>query len=343
MWPATLLDGESPVQRRVHVAAEADALRIQPDDGPALVWPIDLVRVLTTPDAACLRLSAGGDARLDVDDAAAAAALRAHLAASPLRAAAGSRARRGVLLVVLLVAGGIAAAALGWPHLADGAARLTPLAWEDTLGRAVDERLFATLPRCTRRDGAAALDQLVRRMAPHAGAPMPMSVVVLDSPQVNAVAMPGGRIVVFRGLLREALSAEEVAGVIAHEMGHAAARHGMRGLYRALGLSLLATAVTGGGTLADAGVWFATMAHSRGFERDADARAVAILAAAGIGTQGLIDFFARMEARQGRGGGVLAYAATHPPNAERRAAIPPTRQPPPLSFGEFQALRAICG
>jgi Zn-dependent protease with chaperone function len=342
MWRATLLDGASPVPRGATVAAETAALRITPDDATPLTWPIELVRVLNEPGAAVLRLSAGGDARLDVSDPAAITALAAHLDASPHRAAAGSRARRRVVGIVLALGAAIGGFVLGWPYAADALARATPLSWEATLGEAVDAKLFGQARRCDRPEGQAALDRLVARLAPHAGAPMPLSVVVLDQPQVNAAAMPGGRIVLFRGLLREAATADEVAGVIAHEMGHAAARHGMRGLYRGIGLSLLASAVTGGSTLADAGVYFATMAHSRDFERDADARAAAMLAGAGIGTQGLVDFFARMEKRDETHAGLLSYAASHPPSAERRAALPATTGTPALDFGSWQALRAIC-
>jgi predicted Zn-dependent protease len=344
MWPARLLDGTSPVPREATVAADATLLRITPADSAApLTWPIELVRVLSEPGATALRLSVGGDARIEVSDPAAIAALRAQLDASPRRAAAGTRARRRVMATVLVLAAAIGGFALGWPYAADALARATPLSWEAALGEAVDAKLFGEVPVCNRAEGRAALDRMVTRLAPHAGAPMPLSVVVLDQPQVNAAAMPGGRIVLFRGLLREAATADEVAGVIAHEMGHAAARHGMRGLIRGIGLSLLASAVTGGSTLADAGVFFATMAHSRDFERDADARAAAILGAAGIGTQGLIDFFARMERRDDRQAGVLGYAASHPPSAERRAALARTTGAPALDFGSWQALRAICG
>jgi Zn-dependent protease with chaperone function len=341
--PATWFDGASPVAQPAELETDDGWVVIHPSEAAPVRWPIEEVQVLSEPDAPVLRLSVQTDARLDVSDAAAIAALGAHLRGSQRRTAArGRRHRRTTLVVgasVLLVVG----VGLGWPHLADLLARATPLSAEAALGEAVDRKLFGEVRRCEAPAGSQALAALVAKLAPHAAAAMPLSVVVLDNPLVNAAAMPGGRIVIFRGLLREAASAEEVAGVIAHEMGHAAARHGMRGLYRGLGLSLLASLASGGSTIADAAVFFATMAHSRAFERDADARAEQILRAAGIGTQGLIDFFARMEKRDGDAASLLAYAASHPPSADRRAAITPTQAVQPLDYGQWQALRAICG
>lgn len=340
--PATWFDGASPIARPAQVEADATSLVIRPDQAAQVHWPIEQVRVLSEPDAPVLRLAAGDDSRLDISDPAAMATLGAHLGANPRRTTARRHRHRRLVIVVgalVLLAAGVG---LGWPHVADLLARATPLSVEAALGNAVDRKLFGEVRRCDAPAGSDALAALVERLAGHATAPMPLSVTVLDSPQVNAAAMPGGRIVIFRGLLREAQSADEVAGVIAHEMGHAAARHGMRGLYRGLGLSLLASLASGGSSIADAAVFFATMAHSRAFEREADARAEEILRAAGIGTQGLIDFFARMEKRDGAEGGLLAYAASHPPNAERRAQLTPTQGRPPLDYGQWQALRAIC-
>ena len=342
-WPASWLDGTSPVAHAATVEAEPTRLRIAPEGLENVLWPIEEVRVVSEPGAAELRLAAGDDSRLVVAEAKAAAALLACLRDSRRRHRFTARRRRRRIALAATVVLAITGIALGWPWVADLLVRATPLSAEIALGEAVESKLFAEARRCDRPGGAEALQNLVARLAPHAGAAMPLSVTVLDDPQVNAAAMPGGRIVIFRGLLRAAVSPEEVAGVVAHEMGHAAARHGMRGLYRGLGLSLLAGLLSGGGTLADAAVWFATMAHSRDFEREADRRAVAMLGAAGIGTEGLIDFFARMEARRGDPSGLLAYAASHPPSAERRAGIPATTAPPPLDHGQWQALRAICG
>jgi predicted Zn-dependent protease len=321
---------------------EGGALRIATATG-TIHWPIASLRVISRPGVLPLRLAPDeGDARLDVADRAAADVIAALLSGSTARRRTRSRAVRRlaaiVVGIVLLVAGAVA----GWPFVADAIARVLPVSVEQNLGQAVDEKLFGETRRCDAEAGVAALDTLRRKLEPHAGAAMPLSVTVLDSPAVNAAAMPGGRIVIFKGLLREALSAEEVAGVLAHEMGHAAARHSLRGLMRGLGLSAIGALLGGPGGLGEYAAILATLSHTRAFEREADARAAAILAGAGIGTQGLIDFFARMEARQGDRSGVLSYVASHPPSGERRAALTPTQATAPLTLGEWQALREIC-
>jgi Zn-dependent protease with chaperone function len=308
-----------------------------------LHWQVADLRVVSEPDRLPLRLAPeSGDARLEIAEPEAAAQVAALLAGSAARGQARRRSTgraAGLALgIVLLLAGAVA----GWPFLADALARALPLSFEAQLGTAVEQKLFSEARRCDRPDGLAALERLTAKLLPHAGAPMPLTVTVLDLPAVNAAAMPGGRIVLFRGLLREAVTAEEVAGVLAHEMAHAAQRHALRGVVRGLGLSVLGALVGGPGGLAEYAATFAVLSHSRAFEREADARAATMLRAAGIGTVGLADFFARMEARHGATPGLLDYVATHPPSAERRDALPKVQAAQPLSLGEWQALRAIC-
>ena len=66
---------------------------------------------------------------------------------------------------------------------------------------------------------------MVARLDADARLPYPLRVSVLDHGMANALAVPGGRILIFRGLLEAADNPEEVAGVLAHEIGHVAARH----------------------------------------------------------------------------------------------------------------------
>ena len=94
-------------------------------------------------------------------------------------------------------------------------ARLVPTAVERRLG----DVMFGDFGRngCADPAGSAALDQLVRRI--DAADPM-IDVHVVRLSMVNAVTLPGGRIVIFNGLLKAAQSPDEVAGVIGHELGH---------------------------------------------------------------------------------------------------------------------------
>lgn len=142
-----------------------------------------------------------------------------------------------------------------------------------------------------------------------------------DSPEVNAFAMPGGHVVVYTGLLRAAESAEEVAGVLAHEVQHVELRHSLRNLIHGLGWqAVLAVAL---GDLS-AGVWgdlaarLSGMGYSRDLERQADLEGLGALRRAGIAPGGLVGFFAKLAGPDSAG---LALFASHPPSAERMQAL----------------------
>src|SRR5256886_15163623 len=95
------------------------------------------------------------------------------------------------------------------------------------------------------KQGRAALDGLAGGLEAAAALAMPLKVAVLHKPEANAIALPGGHIYVFEGLISKAQSPGEVAGVIAHEIGHVAHRDGTRSVLQAAGLSFLFGMVLG--------------------------------------------------------------------------------------------------
>jgi predicted Zn-dependent protease len=201
---------------------------------------------------------------------------------------------------------------------------------------------------CETPAGRAALDKLVERLSSVAQGRQPFRVVVVDWSLVNAFAAPGDQIVLTRGLIAKAGSPDEVAGVLAHEMGHGLELHPETGIVRALGLSAAIELMSGGssGTLANIGVVLAQISYTRAAEREADAHALRLLKAASISQQGIIDFFTRVEKTER--GDALQYEIlrTHPQLGERRKlAETSARYPstPALSATEWQALKAICG
>lgn len=165
-----------------------------------------------------------------------------------------------------------------------------------------------------------ALALIVGRLAPQAKHPFEFRVQVVESEQVNAFCLPGGRIVVYTGLLRKAARAEQVAGVLAHEMAHATLRHGLQGMAKQVGVivgvQILTGDVTGlAGQIATSAL---SNSYSRDMEREADAEGARILAAAGIDPHGMAEFFALL----GDGpAAVPAWASTHPDHGERVEAI----------------------
>lgn len=151
---------------------------------------------------------------------------------------------------------------------------------------------------------------------------------VVDSPEINAFALPGGFIYVNRGLLEVADNESEVAGVIGHEIGHVVARHGaeqvQRATYANLGLGALQSILGGsrGGQVANVAAQMVAsgvfMRFGRDAEREADRLGAANVAAAGLDPGGMVTFFQKLSAmREGQSNVVDRFFASHPDPAER--------------------------
>ena len=152
---------------------------------------------------------------------------------------------------------------------------------------------------------------------------------VVDSEVPNAFAIPGGFIFVNRGILERAETASELAGVLAHEIGHVVERHGLEQMAKAQNTSTIVSLVyvllgrTPGGAeqvaLQVAGsAWMAK--HSREAEREADRVAVVYLARAGIAPRGMPDFFQKLlDEDRNSPNELLAWFSTHPLTEDRIA------------------------
>lgn len=145
--------------------------------------------------------------------------------------------------------------------------------------------------------------------------------LVADSPEVNAFAMPGGYVVVYTGLLKAADSAEEVAGVLAHEVQHVERRHALRNLIHDLGWRALLALMLGdasGSVWADAAGRLVGLGYSRDLEREADLGGLKALRQAAIPADGMLLFFEKLARRDGRG---IALLASHPATEVRLASL----------------------
>jgi len=152
---------------------------------------------------------------------------------------------------------------------------------------------------------------------------------VIDSEVANAFAIPGGFIFVNRGILERAGSASELAGVLAHEIGHVVERHGLEQMAKAQNTNvvvsliyvLLGRAPGGAEQVAlqvAGGAWMAK--HSREAEREADRVAVVYLARAGLDPRGMPQFFQRLlDEDRGNPSELLAWFSTHPVTKDRIA------------------------
>src|SRR5687768_9514316 len=190
----------------------------------------------------------------------------------------------------------------------------------------------------------------------HSDAKIPFTIKVIDSDEVNAFALPGGFFFVNKGLILAADNEAELAGVMAHEIAHVAARHAMenQGKMQAIQYGLLGTILFGGGiagAIAQNAGGFAQllsfMQFSRGAETEADVLGVQYLYASGYDPTSMSTMFEKLNSRNKKKPGTLAKIfATHPQNADRRDASLalvarfPEKEEYVISTSEFQRVKA---
>lgn len=288
-----------------------------------------------------------GEFSLSVGDAASQATLLAHLPGGARDTTGPSRATRTVsnaMILVLVFLPIVVIGLLVWQadRLIDWAVSNIPVETEIRLGR----EAFAQ-----QRQGLAIVEDhpalpMLRKIGADltTGSPYPYEFHVVRDESINAFAMPGGFVVVHTGLLASADSAEELAGVVAHEVQHVERRHGLRGLVHAAGWRVVLSLILGntGGSIA--GSWVQNLGDlrfSRSQETDADLEGVKALVRADIEPKGMVTFFSKLAKDSSR---VPALLSSHPSSAERLAAVqaafPKDRTYPPLPY-DYRQLRGL--
>ena len=190
----------------------------------------------------------------------------------------------------------------------------------------------------------------------HSDAKVPFTIKVIDSDEVNAFALPGGFFYVNKGLLLAADNEAELAGVMAHEIGHVAARHAMENQakgsileYMAMGASIFLGGIPGMifQNTAGLGLLGIFMKFSRSAEEEADLLGVQYMWAAGYDPTAMATMFEKLEAKNKKKPGFIAKAfSTHPAPPDRRtaalalAARFPEHDEYVISTSEFQRVKA---
>lgn len=224
--------------------------------------------------------------------------------------------------------------------------RRVPIAWETGMSDDGMEDLSAST--CHTPGSDAALAQLVSKLdqGTKSGNLPPVRVELIKLDYVNAVALPGGRVVVFDGLLKQIRSPDALAGVIGHEIGHVRERHVMQAMLREFGISMILSGFKSGMTNTLGRM--TALRYSREAETEADNWARARLAQADISPLPIADFFAGTAEQDTYAQyEMTAYLNSHPDPASRedtfRAAYRSNlKYLPSLSEGQFNAIRYAC-
>lgn len=336
-------DGHSARSQEVEVDLGGDALSFVLS-GTVHRWPLKGLRSEVMADRVRLALPGGGDGRLVI-------------ALSEWRAAGGAgrkvvqgQRRRESRLVLGLVAVGLSLAALVFvvmPAASGPLARRTPPDLERRIGDSFDAQLGLGLKTCSGAEGQAALARFGHRLQASAAIPFDIRVRAVRAPFANAMALPGGRILVTDQLIAMTRSPDELSAVIAHEVAHVERRHVMQAMWRSLGAGLVLDLVVGGGSGAgQQAIMLASSASSLRYDRqaedEADARGMELLQAEGLSTEGMAPFFLRVAANDGeKTKSPLRELASNHPDSLRRAEVSAARARPGAAAFDPQAWRDI--
>lgn len=215
-----------------------------------------------------------------------------------------------------------------------------PQSWERNLGDAMVGDLGNRL--CSTPEGDRAMAKLLEAVDPEQEK---VRAGVANIGMVNAVALPGGQVLLFDGLVQEAETPEELAGVLGHEVGHVRERHVMTALLRQFGLSILLSGANS--SVGDTVFGLASMGYSRDAEREADQYARDRMEESNISPLGAARFFERLGGdEEGEENAVIGWISSHPGPGERAEAYRDAAEgktfAPVLTEAEFAALKSMC-
>ncbi|MGB0909800.1 MAG: M48 family metallopeptidase [Nitrospirales bacterium] len=334
-WPGVYYDGVTATPHRVTIQVRPSSMQIIARSGSQLSWEYQDVRQTQgkySGEAVQFERGNGICETLAITDTKILNSL--HQIApdqvthfhNPIR-------RRQRLLMT--IGAGIASIPLIWavftwgiPWISGPITTLIPLAWEEELGEFMVTKLAPSDKQCTNPQIADSLETILATLSQSMNSnPYTFQIHVVDNPTVNALAAPGGHILVFRGLLKSTQTAEEMAGVLAHEMQHILHRHGMRLMVQQASMGLLVGALSGdvSGIMTfglQAAHVLQTLSYNRDKEKQADEQGLDLLLRAGISPQGMLDFFQTLFAKSREENGTIPksfskYFTTHPSTDER--------------------------
>ena len=201
------------------------------------------------------------------------------------------------------------------------------------------------------------VNRIGQNLVRNSDAKVPFTIKVIDSDEINAFALPGGFFYVNSGLILAADEEAELAGVMAHEIAHVAARHAMQQMTRAqyANMATIPLIFVGSWGIYEAASMAINLAlpltflkFSRNFESEADFLGVQYMYKTGYDPQAFVTFFEKIEAKNKKQPGTLARAfSSHPPTPERITKtqeeirrILPSQPEYVLDTSEFDSVKA---
>jgi predicted Zn-dependent protease len=190
------------------------------------------------------------------------------------------------------------------PAMTNAVADQIPTKWEEKMGRDYFQTLFEKSIKEPDPKVRKALDAISKRLLTAVpDQPYSFRIHVHPSKMVNALALPGGTIVVFQGLINATETPEELAGVLAHEFQHVLKRHSTRNIVRSEAINLFGLIISGNSdsmtnVILQAGSVLEHLRYSRGLESQADAEGMKMMLATQVDPRGMIRVFEKLEEAQ---------------------------------------------
>ncbi len=224
------------------------------------------------------------------------------------------------ILAALFAGGWLALSQVPWVQMFKVQERKSNL--EKELGKIVWSSLELQHQEITDTAIVAPVDSILTKICQHNDiARDKIKLHILESDEVNAFALPDGYIVVFSGLIQQADTPEEIAGVISHEVAHIQLDHLMDKLVTEIGLATLVATVSGNGNAAQVAQMLASSAFSREAEQEADLKAVEYLTNTQVDAEALATFMYKMSKKDSDLMEYTSWLHSHPMSEERTRYI----------------------
>ncbi|MDH4262618.1 MAG: M48 family metallopeptidase [Spirochaetia bacterium] len=248
----------------------------------------------------------------------------------------------GIILIIVFFSGLMS---IAFTQSAGIIVKLIPVKWDEKIGELGYPSAIASMaPGSTKIEDKYVLqsiEEIKNRLSVSLkNTPFKYNITVLKSPVENAFALPGGKIVIFTGILLKVDSPEELAGILAHEIMHVEKRHAMKQIVSRMGLSVLFQVIVGdmadaGSVILEVGSELLSLGYSRNMETEADKEGIILLSNAGIPADGMIQFFKKMSENE-KELKSMSWLLTHPLSEKRADELAKIyKKYPPLNVKKF--------
>jgi Zn-dependent protease with chaperone function len=337
-FQAKYYDGQKPLSVLVTWELRGEAIIVSFENGHETTWPISELEQDVSHNTAVVLLNKITQDRIELLGG------EATLSHTLLKQ---TRVKFSAKMFITFIVGILTLMILYWqgiPVLINHIAQRVPIEHEKMIADKLMENVLKDLKACRPSPEAEnALKKIITSLNPQKD----LDIKIINSSEVNAFTFPGGKIVIFSGLLKQAKSSDELAGIVAHEIAHARRRHPLQGILTAVSTTVFIQFLTGDfssvfamdpSTLLSLGA----LTFDRRMEREADEDALETIIKLGLNPVQVGLFFQRERSTPDS----LAFLSTHPGDEERSALFRSKKikySPVPLlSASQWKSLQSYC-